>query len=88
MADVPELTAPHARAAPEVVTALRTDSERGLGSIPVNLSPDALDFLAEMSDGDARRALTALEIGVRSIEARPVEFTLQPYEIRWVELSP
>ena len=40
------------------------------------MTPEALDFLAEISDGDARRALTALEIGVLSAEARPVEFTL------------
>src|SRR5205814_1029719 len=38
---------------------------------------EALEFLAEISDGDARRALTALEIGVLSVESRPVEFTLQ-----------
>src|SRR6201987_1904726 len=43
-----------------------TDPERGLGSIPVNMSPEALEFLAEMSDGDARRALTAVEISVLS----------------------
>ena len=53
-----------------------TDVERGLGSVPVNLHEDALAFLAEMSDGDARRALTALEIGVLSTDERPVEFTL------------
>src|SRR5256885_11977813 len=35
----------------------------------------ALQFLAEVSDGDARRALAALEIGVLSAEERPVEFT-------------
>jgi putative ATPase len=52
------------------------DTERGLGQVPVNLSEEALDFLAEMSDGDARRALTALEVGVLSTEQRPVEFTL------------
>jgi putative ATPase len=52
------------------------DRERGLGNIPVNLSPEAADFLAEISDGDARRALTALEVGVLSAERRPVEFTL------------
>ncbi len=42
------------------------DKERGLGDIPVTLTDDALAFLAESSDGDARRALTALEIGVKS----------------------
>jgi putative ATPase len=51
------------------------DKERGLGDIPVNLHADALDFLAEVSDGDARRALTALEVGVLSTDQRPVEFT-------------
>ena len=42
------------------------DKERGLGNIPVTLTEDALAFLVEMCDGDARRALTALEIGVKS----------------------
>jgi putative ATPase len=53
------------------------DRERGLGAIPVVMTEDALDFLAEMSDGDARRALTAVEVGVLSAESQPVEFTLQ-----------
>lgn len=53
-----------------------TDKERGLGNTAVHMTPEALDFLAEMSDGDARRALTALEVGVMSTEQRPVEFTL------------
>src|SRR5262245_26672690 len=54
-----------------------TDKERGLGEIAVKLHPDALEFLAEMSDGDARRALTALEIGVKSSTTEPVEFTVE-----------
>jgi putative ATPase len=53
------------------------DIERGLGSIPVTMHEPALDFLAEISDGDARRALTALEVGVLSAERRPVDFTLE-----------
>ncbi len=53
------------------------DSERGLGSIPVNLYQDAARFLAETCDGDARQALSALEIGVLSCDERPVEFTLE-----------
>jgi putative ATPase len=43
-----------------------TDFDRGLGKWTVTISDDALAFLAEICDGDARRALTALEIGVKS----------------------
>ncbi len=53
-----------------------TDRERGLGAYAVHMTPEALDFLAEVSDGDARRALSALEIGVLSADTSPVEFTL------------
>jgi putative ATPase len=53
------------------------DRERGFGAIPVKMTPEAVEFLAEISDGDARRALTALEIGVLSAERQPVEFTLE-----------
>ncbi len=54
------------------------DKERGLGSHPVDASKEALDFLAEISDGDARRALNALEIGVLSTkpEGGKIRFTL------------
>jgi putative ATPase len=51
------------------------DAERGLGNVAVTMEDDALDFLAEISDGDARRALQALEVGVLSSQA-PVHFTL------------
>ncbi len=40
------------------------DSARGFGTMNVQADPNALRFLAEVSDGDARRALNALEIGV------------------------
>ena len=52
-----------------------TDKERGLGQRVVNLHDDALEFLAEVSDGDARRGLSALEVGVLSSDESPVEFT-------------
>ena len=39
------------------------DKERGLGRIRVKADKKALKFLAEISDGDARRALNALEVG-------------------------
>src|SRR5688500_15618513 len=53
------------------------DRERGLGEQKVNLHDDALEVLAEASDGDARRALSALEIGVLSPHQRPLESTRQ-----------
>ncbi len=53
------------------------DRDRGLGRYDVRMHDDALDFLAEVSDGDARRALSALEIGVLSADQSPVEFTRQ-----------
>ena len=54
-----------------------SDEFRGLKKYDVRLHDDALEFLAEVSDGDARRALSALEIGVLSARERPVEFTKQ-----------
>jgi len=51
------------------------DRERGLGGEQVRLTEPALNFLADVCDGDARRALAALEIGVMSSDARPLEFT-------------
>jgi len=39
------------------------NKERGLGKIKLSMNENALRFLAKVSDGDARRALNALEIG-------------------------
>jgi putative ATPase len=52
------------------------DRAHGLGGEQVTLLPEARDFLVETSDGDARRALGALEIGVLSSHERPLVFTL------------
>ena len=51
------------------------DEERGLGRYEVTMDDDALDFLAEVCDGDARRALSALEIGVLSSTERPLVYS-------------
>jgi putative ATPase len=40
------------------------DKERGIGELKINLVPEALDFIASSSEGDARRALNTLEMGV------------------------
>jgi len=52
-----------------IITLLKralADAERGLGNYNVTASDEALEHLAEVCDGDARRALTALEVGVMS----------------------
>ncbi len=49
-----------------VVTAALQDEERGLGGKAVTLGDGALRFLAEISRGDARVALNALETAWRS----------------------
>jgi putative ATPase len=41
-----------------------TDKERGLGNYKVEIDSDAKRHLAKLSDGDARKCLNALEIGV------------------------
>lgn len=45
------------------------DKEKGFGAIPVVFDDDAKAFLSEISDGDARHALTALEIAMKSTPA-------------------
>jgi len=51
-------------------TVFHFDSERGLGKFDIEADEKTLKFLAVMSDGDARKAMTALEVGVLSQEAR------------------
>lgn len=50
-----------------------SDRERGLGNLNVKADDAALAYLADMSEGDARRALTALEVGVLSQVAQAGE---------------
>jgi putative ATPase len=51
----------------EIETILKNalnDKERGLGNFKVSMDDDAIEHLARASDGDARKALSSLEIGV------------------------
>lgn len=41
-----------------------SDREKGLGAYDAVIDEDALEFLADVSNGDARAALTAIELGV------------------------
>ena len=42
------------------------DNERGLGSDNVEVEPDALDHIVDVAQGDARSALSALELAVKA----------------------
>ncbi len=42
------------------------DTDRGMGAYGAVIDEDALDFLADISGGDARHALNAIELGIMS----------------------
>ena len=48
-----------------------SDTERGLGYLKVHADEDALRHLAKLSDGDARKALNALEIAALTTPPEP-----------------
>lgn len=53
----------------EIATLLRraiADPERGFGSLRLEVAEEAIQLWATLCDGDARRALSALEVAVRS----------------------
>ncbi|MHC4117189.1 MAG: replication-associated recombination protein A [Planctomycetota bacterium] len=54
----------------QLLTTAITDRKRGLGGFDIEPDRKALKYLAVMSDGDARKALTALEVAVLSQAAR------------------
>ena len=44
------------------------DKEKGMGAYDAVIEEEALDFLADVANGDARAALTAIEIGILTTE--------------------
>ncbi len=54
------------------------DSERGLGEIKVKVEDDALHYLADKAEGDARVALNSLETAIISGEVRGGNITVTP----------
>ena len=56
------------------------DSEKGMGMYNAAIDDDAADFLADVADGDARRALSAVELGILTTDPSPdgkVRITLE-----------
>jgi len=62
-----------------ILTNALNDKERGLGKYNVVMDKSALEHLIKISDGDARRALNALEIGVLTTPPKngKIHFTLK-----------
>ena len=60
------------------------DVENGMGSYKAQISDDAVDFLSSMAEGDARKALNAVELGIlstdRNEETGKIEITLEVAE--------
>ncbi len=55
----------------------------GLGAIPIDMDDEAIKHLAKVSEGDARRALSALEVGVLTTAAgknKKIHFDLKVAE--------
>ena len=48
----------------ELILRAVNDKERGMGSYNAKIDDDALEFLADMANGDARAALNAIELGI------------------------
>ncbi|MDQ3781159.1 MAG: replication-associated recombination protein A, partial [Chloroflexota bacterium] len=51
----------------EIVLNALADRDRGLGALELTLNDDALDFLANMANGDARFALNTLEFAASGV---------------------
>ena len=67
----------------ELIERALADKERGLGKHNVRIDADAKRHLAKISDGDARKCLNALEIGVLTTapnERGEIHFTIEVAE--------
>jgi putative ATPase len=55
----------------QVAAAALSDAERGYGRLSVDILPEALDHLVDVSNGDARTLLNALELAVTTTAPGP-----------------
>lgn len=60
-----------------------SDEKKGMGVYKAEIEEDAVEFLADMAEGDARRALNAVELGVLTTKRNAdgiIHFTLKTAE--------
>ncbi|MDO5573838.1 MAG: replication-associated recombination protein A [bacterium] len=51
-----------------ILTRAVYDKEKGMGAYHAEIDEDALDFLADIANGDARNALNAIELGIMTTD--------------------
>ena len=51
------------------------DRQKGLGHFAIEVDAEALEFLSQVCDGDARQALSTLEVAILSSFEKPVQLT-------------
>jgi putative ATPase len=64
----------------KILTFALKNKQRGLGNLKIKAQKRALSFLADTCDGDARRALNALEVGV--LTSQPAKDGLINFDLR------
>jgi putative ATPase len=69
----------------DILKAGLKNKERGLGNISIKIDEKALNFLAEASDGDARIALNALEVG--ALTTKPGKDKVINFDLKAAEES-
>ena len=63
-----ELKSLDKEAVKELILRAVTDEEKGMGSYQAVIDDDALEFLSDVANGDARAALNAIELGILTTE--------------------
>ncbi len=67
----------------DIIERTLADKDRGLGKMPIIMDDAALKHIAKVSEGDARRALTCIEVGALTTPAekdKKIHFTLKVAE--------
>lgn len=67
----------------EIIRNALSNKENGLGNVPIDMDDQAMKHLAKVSEGDARRALSALEIGALTTapgKNKKIHFTIKVAE--------
>lgn len=60
----------------ELLNRALRDPERGFGKLNIDVESDAIAFCAKMAEGDARRALNAIEVAILSSNQFPVKLSV------------